>query len=167
MTDFTQWSILWLLLYTSTKIWSIKKKTIWTNCAMREKGLNCFSSQFWPDILSINWNPSWSVLRYWQSYSQLDHFYLNKTQVTFSHGSWHCWCVNQSLSWNLKGKVRGSNPTPLIGWFHWLVQDSRQRRTIWTFTLLTALFVLMPAHYLYVEIFDLIQIYLICTLKRG
>ena len=30
--------------------------------------------------------------------------------------------------------------TPLTGWGHWLIWDSRQRRTIWTFKLLTAFF---------------------------
>ena len=52
---------------------------------------------------------------------------------------------------------------PLTGWFHLLVQDSRWRTTIWTFKLLAALFVIMPAHH--AEICDLIQIYLKCTLK--
>ena len=64
-----------------------------------------------------------------------------------------------SLNWIIE-----AHGTTLTGWCRWLVLDSRPRRTIWTFKLLTALFVSMPAHYLYVKICDLILLCLRFTL---
>ena len=69
---------------------------------------------------------------------------------------YHNQCQNWIIGPNLV--VTYSSRLMVTGWFHWLVQDSRWRKTIWTFKLLTVLFVIMPAHYLYVEICDLIQV---------
>ena len=43
---------------------------------------------------------------------------------------------------------------------NWLDQNARQRNNIRTLKLLTALFVVMPTHYLEMEICDTIQMYL-------
>ena len=70
--------------------------------------------------------------------------------IQFKHrvdnGSWN---IMKAYSTGQTKSLRLMVPgTPLTGWCHWLVQDSRWRRTIWTFKLFTALFVIMPAPYL-------------------
>ena len=54
-------------------------------------------------------------------------------------GQWFIWIVKTCVL------------TPLRGWCYWLVQDSRQRGTIWIFEIVAALFVIMEAYNLNVE----------------
>ena len=59
------------------------------------------------------------------------------------NAQWFIWIVNTCAL------------TPQTGWRHLLVQYWRLRRNTWTFEIVANLFVVMPAYYLYVEMYVL------------